>query len=167
MPDYFSLPVVSNTGPLLGLSRAGLGHLPAAIFPVVYLTQAIVDELRDKDRDRPDVAEVTRAISTAQRIELRKEPDPLLLAELDAGEASVIQAALELKIHGVLIDERKARRIAHTIYGLEVHGTGALLLEAKRRGLISEVKPALLAMISGGYFIGPRLFQECLSRADE
>ena len=79
----------------------------------------------------------------------------------------MIQTARMKGITGVLIDERKARRIAHTIYGLEVRGTRGLLVEAKRRGLIAGVRPALEAMIAGGYFIGPQLMAECPRRAGE
>lgn len=67
----------------------------------------------------------------------------------------------------MLIDERRARRIASTIYGLTVRGTCAILVEAKRRRLIAAVRPALDAMIAGGYFIGPQLRAECLRRARE
>lgn len=94
-------------------------------------------------------------------------PEPLLLAELDCGEAAVIQTAREQGITGVLIDERRARRVAHTIYQLTVKGTCALLVEGKRRQLIPQVRPALEAMLAGGYFIGPQLKAECLRQAGE
>jgi predicted nucleic acid-binding protein len=165
MPDYFSRPVVCNTGPLIGLARAGLCHLPSGIFPSVLIPGAVVAELHAVKSG--DAEELSKAISTARILQNEQPLDPLLLAELDIGEASVIQTARAHGITGVLIDERKARRIAHTIFGLEVRGTCALLLEAKRRQLIPAVHPPLAAMIAGGYFIGPRLVAECLTRAGE
>ena len=54
-----------------------------------------------------------------------------------------------------------------TIYGLQVKGACGLLLQAMQRQLIVAVRPALQAMIAGGYFIGPQLVAECLSRAAE
>lgn len=98
---------------------------------------------------------------------MAQAPEPLLLAELDLGEASVIQAAREQGCKCVLMDERRARRVASTIYGLTVKGTCSLLVEAKRRQLIPTVRPALESMIAGGYFIGPQLMAECLRRAAE
>lgn len=95
------------------------------------------------------------------------QADPFLAADLDAGEASVIHLAKELNISAVLLDEKKARRVASLIYQFEVRGSAALLLEAKRRGLIERVAPALDAMLEGGYFIGPSLREECLKRAGE
>lgn len=165
MSEFFSRPVVCNTGPLIGLSRAGLCHLPGKIFPLVLIPAMVAEELTA--RDTGDAAEISKALEAARIVPAIPALDPLLCAELDAGEASVIQTARASGIHGVLIDERKARRIAHTIYGLEVRGTCALLLEARRRALIPAVHPALKAMIAGGYFIGPRLLAECLSRAGE
>lgn len=165
MPDYFSRPVVCNTGPVLGLSRAGLCRLLGEIFPLVIIPEPVLRELHA--RQTADAAEVARVVAVAQVHQPGTAPDPLLLAELDAGESAVIQTARETGIPSVLIDERKARRMAQTVYGLEVKGTCALLVEAKRRGLIARVAPALEAMLRGGYFIGPRVKAECLSRAGE
>ncbi len=165
MPLFFDRDVVCNTGPIIGLSRAGLCHLPAALFSTVLLPETVVEELRAKHLG--DAAQIEAAISAAQIVRLASPPDLLLQAELDLGEAAVIQAARERGVQGVLIDERRARRVAATVYGLAVKGTCALLLEAKARNLIAHVKPALRAMIEGGYFIGPRLMAECLRRAGE
>ena len=62
--------------------------------------------------------------------------DPLLRTALDAGEAAVIGLARELSVNLVIIDERKARKIARTIYGPHVIGSARVLDEAKKRGLI-------------------------------
>ncbi len=165
MPEYFDHPLVCNTGPIIALSRAGVCHLLGSLFTRVLLPAPVVVELRAKHSGDP--AGIERAIALAEIIRLAQPPDPLLLAELDLGEAAVIQTAREHGIKGVLIDERRARRVASTIYGLSVRGTCALLLEAKHRQLIPRVRPALEAMLAGGYFIGPQLRAECLRRADE
>jgi len=83
------------------------------------------------------------------------------------GEASVIQAAQDLNWNSVLIDERRARRIAAEAYGLEVRGTCAVIIQAKRRGLIPAVRPVIEKMIAGGYYIGPQLQAECIRQAGE
>lgn len=93
--------------------------------------------------------------------------DPLLASELDSGEAAVIQLAREQGIRCILIDEKKARKVASLIYRLEVRGTAALLIEAKKRALIPSVGDTLTAMRAGGYYIGPHLHAECLRRAGE
>jgi predicted nucleic acid-binding protein len=165
MADFFTRPVVCNTGPLIALSRAGLGGLLAQMFPRVITTSIVVQELTAKDAG--DGAQIQATLATGIEIVVASIPDPLLTTELDLGEASVIQAARDLNLCVVLIDERRARRIAVEAYGLEVRGTCAVLVQAKRRGLLAKVKPALDAMIAGGYFIGPHLFAESLKQAGE
>lgn len=80
-------------------------------------------------------------------------PDPLLVMELDAGEAEVISLARQLSPCMAVIDERRGRRIAQQVYGLPVKGTAGILVEAHRRGLISGVRSRLLELRAAGYFI--------------
>jgi hypothetical protein len=86
---------------------------------------------------------------------------------LDTGEAAVISTALELGPSSVILDERKARRIASHVYGFQVKGTAGLLVEAKNRGMIETVRPYLIGMIQGGYFLGPNLVAACMVAAGE
>ena len=165
MPDFFGGVIVCNTGPVIGLSRAGLGHLLGLLFSRVLLPEAVVEELRAKQTG--DSEQFERTIAHAHIMKPARPPEPMLLAELDLGEASVIELAAEQGIRKVLLDERRARRVAATVYGFAVKGTCAVLLEAKFRRLIPRVRPALDAMIAGGYFIGPQLMGECLRRASE
>ncbi|MEN3942928.1 hypothetical protein WJU23_16640 [Prosthecobacter sp. SYSU 5D2] len=164
MGNYYGQPVVCNTGPVLGLTRAGLGQLLREVFTEVVLPQAVVDELNAKEAG--DAQEIARIIQSC-RVASPVTVDPLLITELDAGEAAVIQTARNEGIPRVLIDERKARRIASNVYGLEVRGTCGFLLEAKKRKLIQTVRRPLMDMLEAGYFIGPLLIKECLFRAGE
>ena len=141
-----------------------MGTLLPKLFPRVLTTTEVCAELTAKDAG--DAAEIRLTLAAIEIISASR-PDPLLTTELDAGEASVIQAARDLQITGVLIDERRARRIAAEAYGLEVRGTCAVLVQAKRRALLPKVKPALESMVAGGYFIGSQLFAECLKQAGE
>ena len=93
--------------------------------------------------------------------------DPLLRTSLDDGEAAVIGLARELNANLVLIDERKARKIARTIYGLHVIGSARVLVEAKRHGLLDNVGVALQAMRDGGYWIGDSIVDAALKQAGE
>ena len=165
MPEFFGSTIVCNTGPIIGLSRAGTCHLLGALFARVLLPEPVVAELRAAHTG--DAAEIERAIALTDVVPLVQAPEPLLLADLVLGEASVIQVCREHGIKNVLIDERRARRVANTVYGLTVKGTCALLLEAKNRRLVAAVRPALEAMKAGGYFIGTQLMAECLRRAAE
>ncbi len=92
---------------------------------------------------------------------------PLLRTSLDPGEAAVIGLARELNANFVVIDERKARKIARTVYGLDVIGSARILVEAKRRGLLDNVAPELQAMRDGGYWMGDSIVDAALKNAGE
>ncbi|HMQ32078.1 MAG TPA: DUF3368 domain-containing protein [Chloroflexaceae bacterium] len=92
-------------------------------------------------------------------------PDDLA-AILDAGEAATIALAQQLKPRLVLLDERRGRRIARE-RGLPIIGTGAVLVEAKRQGLLPAVAPVLDAMVAQGRYISERLRLTLLEAAGE
>jgi predicted nucleic acid-binding protein len=93
--------------------------------------------------------------------------DPLLKTSLDVGEAAVIGLAREMNANVVIIDERKARKIARTIYGLHVIGSARVIVEAKRHGLLNNVGVALQSMRDGGYWIGDSIVEIALQQAGE
>lgn len=165
MNPIFEAPTVCNTGPLIGLARVNLAWLLFRLFPEVIVPEEVRDELLAKESpDRDQLIEVLRLAKIHPRQNL---PDRLLVTELDAGEAAVISVALQLGLSSVILDERKARRIAARVYGLDVKGTAGLLVEAKKRGMIEVVKPYLEGMIQGGYHLGPNLVAVCLTAAGE
>jgi predicted nucleic acid-binding protein len=157
--------VVCNTGPLIGLAQVGLEMLPFQLYPEVVLPSTVRDELLAKPTR--DQGKLIAALKHATIYQCKNPPDALLVAELDDGEAEVINAAHELGLTNVLIDERKARRIASRIYQLHVKGTAGLLVDAKKEGIIPRVAPYLDGMIQAGYFLGPSLVEACLKAANE
>ncbi len=165
MSDFFSRPIVSNTGPLLGLSRIGQMGLVARLFPQVLIPREVVDELLLTPR--ADVEDLRQQLAQFTLPTASGPTDPLLQAQLDPGEAAVIAMASQHGPLSVLMDERKGRRVASLIYRLSVIGTGGLLVAAKQRGLIGAVRPLLEGMQAGGYHLGPALVAECLRRAGE
>lgn len=165
MSKIFEGPVVCNCGPIIGLGRIDLATLPFDLFPSVHIPEEVAGELLGSDS--PDAGTMRAALERAEVLPAQVSIDPLLASELDPGEAAVIAAAIKPGLRGVILDERKARRIAATVYGLDVKGSAGLLIEAKRRGLIEAVRPCLEGMIAGGYFISDRVVDACLAAADE
>jgi predicted nucleic acid-binding protein len=111
-----------------------------------------------------------RAYQHAEWIQVRELATPFelaLLASLDVGEASVIQLARECDIPLVLIDERKGRKVARSVYHLRVIGTAGLLVKAKHQGLITNVREALTGMRNGGYHLHERIVEFALREAGE
>ena len=81
-----------------------MAWLPFSLFPKVIVPDEVRRELLV--RDNGDRDQIEQVLKLAQAHDCMIAPDPLLLAELDAGEASVIAAALKLGISAVIIDER-------------------------------------------------------------
>lgn len=85
---------------------------------------------------------------------------------VDKGEAETVVLAEELNADAVLIDDLKARKIAR-LRGLTVIGTIGLLLDAKNKGLVSEVKPLLEELIKKKIRISNELYDHALKLANE
>lgn len=156
--------VACNTGPILGLHRIGRLDLLTQLIPEIVVPPVVVGELGDGlGADDVALQRWLRGVTVREPIALI---DPFLTAELDAGEAAVIALARELSLP-LLMDERKGRKIAALAYNLGVIGTGRVLVEAKRRGLIQGVRPAMEQMRAAGYFLSERLVQFVAREAGE
>ena len=137
--------IVINTSPLLAFSKMQafeiISQLPFEfICPAEVENEILIGAKQGYDVQIPDWL----------RLETLKFPlSSLAIASLDAGEAAVIQLALEQKIETVCIDELKGRRAANAV-GLNVVGSLGLLSKSKTRGLISEIKPFLQKATSAG-----------------
>jgi predicted nucleic acid-binding protein len=134
--------VICNTGPIVALSMIDRIDILQHLFEVVAIPEAVHKEILEGGDINAGLASY-RKIKWIKVMTLSNPVDPLLRTSLDAGEADVIGLARELSVNLVLIDERKARRIARTIYGLHVIGSARVLVEAKKHGLLNNVGAAL------------------------
>jgi predicted nucleic acid-binding protein len=86
---------------------------------------------------------------------------------LDAGEANAIALALELQADDLLIDERLGRQEAVRL-GLSIIGILGILLVAKQRSLIPQVRPVMDTLINqAGFRVSPQLYQRVLALAQK
>lgn len=157
---------VINAGPLVALSLIDQLDLLPALFTEVWVPQSVFNEVAVAGIGKPGAQSLQNA-QWRNRVRVSPEPDPLLVMELDAGEAEVISLARHLSPCFAVIDERRGRRVAQNVYGLPIKGTAGILVEAQRRGLISGVRPRLLALRASGYFIADSvIYAACLSAGE-
>jgi predicted nucleic acid-binding protein len=158
--------LVSNTGPIIALSAIDRLEILKSIFKEIIVPEPVHNEILQGGKDFTGLGFYRKA--TWIKVQSLTNPiEPLLGTLLDKGEASVIQLAREKGVDFVLIDERKARKIARKIYGIHVIGSARILVEAKHQGLIANVRGALEGMRSAGYWIHDDIMKTALEQAKE
>ena len=158
--------LVCNTGPLIALGLLGRLDLLKGLFSEVLIPKAVQWEIEQGGVNRLGLESFRRA-EWIRVTPLTGGRDVLLESLLDAGEAAVISLEREQGVATVLIDERKARRVARDIHGLQVIGTARILVEAKRLGLLAEVASSFNQLRQDGYWIHDTIVQAALREAGE
>ncbi|MGA9995515.1 MAG: DUF3368 domain-containing protein [Pyrinomonadaceae bacterium] len=154
--------VVCNTSPIINLSAIGQIIIIQQLYERIIIPEAIYREIAITGSGLAGATEV----QTLEWIETRKLSNRTLVSviemELDEGEAEAIALAVELKADLLLMDERKGRTVASRL-GLKFIGLLGVLVEAKHRGLIHSVKPALDDLIvKAGFWMTEELYTRVL-----
>lgn len=153
--------IVSDSSPLIALAKIGRLNL---LEHEIIVPKAVFEEITRSRR------EYARKLYTwgKNRVSVVKNRQAVEYLELvlDRGEAEVIVLAEELKADAVLIDDLKARKTAN-LRGLTVVGTIGVLLDAKERGLVDDVKPLLDELIRKKIRISRELYNHALELAQE
>jgi len=158
--------LICNTGPLVALSIIDQIDILRRLFEFVAVPEAVHREILEGGATNAGLSNYHK-VQWIKVMALSAWTDPLLMTSLDPGEAAVILLARELNADFALIDERKARKIARTVYGLKVIGSAGILVEAKRQGLIDNVGSALQIMRDNGYRISDSIIDTALRKAGE
>lgn len=159
--------LVADAGPLIALAVAKA--LPqAATHLRLLVPQAVLDECL-ADLAAPGAETILQLHRSKQFEVIAKnaiEPlDAAYAQGLGTGEVAVLSYAAK---HGLtaLIDERRARAVAQRLQ-VSVVGSGAVLLELKKAGLLPSVAQALDAWSRHSYHLSPVLRAALLLRAGE
>jgi predicted nucleic acid-binding protein len=165
MPDSAPVVIVTDTSPIRALDHLGLVHLIEAQYGTILLPPAVARELTNPPADERPVD-----IARYPYLLIRKPAGPLppsLTDELDTGEAEAIHLAQEVSATLLVVDERKATRIARGL-GLATIGVIGVLLEAKRAGRIEHVVPLVDELVDRWkFFASSELRREIARLAGE
>jgi len=149
--------VVADASPLIALNQVGRLDTLRQLVGEVLVPPAVA-------------AEILPSVPAVAWIVVRRPAKPVTLsaqrASLGAGEVEALGLALELQATHFIVDERAARREAIAL-GLRPLGTLGVLLAAKRRGLIPEIKPLIDELVRQGFWVSPRLVKATLAAAGE
>lgn len=156
--------IAVNASPWITLSICGQVHVLKELYNGVYMPAAVREEILAGER-KAGVKELQE--SQWIKIETVSDEDKVgLIHELGRGESEVIILAKEMGIKEVLIDDRIARMHAK-VQGFSVIGTLGLLLRAKKRGILSELKPSVKRIVSKGIWISDDIVERILREAGE
>lgn len=157
--------VVSDTSPIVCLSHLNKIKLLEELFELVLIPGSVYDELYNSQIIKKDFLlknpffKIKSPVDTTLVEKLRKQ--------LDIGESEAIVLSLEEKPEFLLIDESLGREIA-LLYHLSIKGTLGILLLAKERSLINDIKPLIHKLqLEINFRINPSLLQLVLQKANE
>jgi predicted nucleic acid-binding protein len=154
--------LVINTGPIITLTAA-VGSLDFLheLYGEILIPFEVIRELEAGGTDCLELACV-RECSVLRALTAPVDLPLLLRSQLDWGEASVIQNALNHHIETVVIDEKLGRRMAR-LHELRVTGSIGILVKASRERLIPDLQSCFGRMREKGIWISEILEKEALS----
>jgi len=159
--------VVSNSSPIMNLAAIGQLRLLEQLYSKIIIAQAVYKEVALEGAGLPGADEVDKFTWIETQVVKDTSKVFLLKSELDLGESETIALSVELKSDLLLMDERLARAKAFSL-GLNCVGILGILIEAKKQGFVTEVKPLMDDLINkAGFWIDKKLYTRVLQAAKE
>ena len=128
--------VIADTGALISLGLVGHVDLIEGVFGDYYIANAVWEELLSYEN--PEF-EKSFLINLGKRVINIKTRNHLSVI-MDYGESESVILYEEMNADYLLIDDNKARIIAESL-NINCIGSIGLLIKAKQKGLISDLKP--------------------------
>lgn len=158
------LKVVSNTTPIISLLKLNRLDLLKDLYSQIYIPNAVYQEI-EAGKTKGYYKDLAK-ISWVNIVEINDEHAIKYFLDLDLGEAEAIVLATELKADLIIIDEKLGRFHAKHA-NLKLTGTIGVLLKAKAKGLIAELKPLLNQLTNNKVWISESLKNVILRKAGE
>lgn len=136
------------------------------LYMTIYIPEAVFRELTSHGNSIPGAKEVVGCSWIKTHKVQNKERVRFLSGFLDPGESEAIALAQEINADLLIIDEKTGRAHAKTL-GLNITGMIGILLLAKERGLILQVKPYLDRLIATKFKLSLNLYDQALVLAGE
>jgi predicted nucleic acid-binding protein len=142
--------LISNTSCLIVLDNIDLLFILKELYGSIIITQEVSGEFGKTVPGWIDVREV-------------KDKKYLRLMEnfVDLGEASIITLSLEIDDNIVILDDFKARKLAKKL-NINITGTLGIIINAKKKNIISSTKEVLYKLRDKGFRISKELENELL-----
>ena len=156
---------VVNASPLILLGKIARLDLLFRLAPRVVIPEGVAAELRAGPS--ADAARVWVEGVGAKAVTAVEQVDSVVAAwDLGLGESHVLTLCRSLPDGTAILDDRAARTCAKAL-GVRVLGTVALLVLAKRKRVITEVKPLLENLLDQGIRLDAVVIETALRLAEE
>ncbi len=129
--------VVSNTTPIISLFKLNRLELLQKLYSQIYIPSVVYNEI-EAGKTKKYYKDISR-IDWINIFEIQDKQAVKYFLDLDAGEAEAIVLATEINADLILLDEKLGRFHAKHV-DLKVTGTLGILIKAKSKGLIEELK---------------------------
>jgi predicted nucleic acid-binding protein len=149
--------VIADTGALISLGHVGQINLIEKVFGDFYIAQAVWEEIQNYENPEFDDKIL---MDLKKRIIKIKSKNHLSMI-MDYGESESIILYGELQADFLLIDDNKARIVAESL-GVNCIGSIGLLIKARQKGFITEIKPIFEKWISKGRYFSKKLLNRIL-----
>jgi predicted nucleic acid-binding protein len=152
-----------DSSPPVILTKLGYFDLLNQLFPLLYISAEVHDEVVIAGAGLPGASE----LSKAEWIEVKvlQNPTGLYSAQrkygLGPGEMNTILLAKELGANPVLLDDYRARKLAKA-EGLEILGTVGLLEAFYLRRYLTDLRSAFEQLLMHNVYIDQRLLDRRL-----
>ncbi len=153
---------VADTGVLISLGLVDLIELPEDIFGELFIAKAVWEELHNYNNPEFEKSLLLSLRGNVVSIKSRN----YLSMVMDYGESESVILYNELKADFLIIDDNKARMVTETL-NVNCIGSIGLLIKAKQKGLIPELKPIFEKWILMGRYFSIKLLNSILLKFEE
>ncbi len=156
--------VIADSSALVALSMCQALPLLEILFKKIYVPEAVYKEISVKGKSEADA--LTEYLSTRIKSVRVDRTKVVNTDSLGSGEQEAIALYMELSADLLIIDDARAKKAAYA-NGLEVMGSVGVLLLAKQRGLIHEIRSMLDLLAVSNIHLGSNIIEKALGIAGE
>jgi uncharacterized protein len=147
--------VISNSTCLIGLERIGKLDILEKLYGEIIISEAVQKEVNLSPTPWIKVEKVNN-----------REALRFLMFEIDEGEAETIILGTERPGAVLILDEKKARKIARRL-NLTITGLMAVLLKAKEKKIISSIKKTIEELEAANFRLSEEIKRKVLKLGKE
>jgi len=153
--------VVADTGPIISLAVIDKLSILDSLFESVSIPEAVWEELLNYV-EIFNIPQIYNYENNVKKVNSKYELEQLV----DKGELEAILLSKEINADYLLIDDKKARTIAEEM-SIACIGTIAVLIKAKSKGIIKELRELFIEMLNKKRYYSVDLLNKVLLANNE